>query len=132
MSNEVTSPIQVVVNYLVALYRKTLNEHDINFFGSGSFKAVVHSSGNCGLYLGYYFIDKGNTDMSFTILNMFVEFFCNQLVKFTQSQFFTVESLKAMLGSTHNIRETLVSVLLRISSEFAHRAAGVSDQQVSC
>lgn len=62
---------------------------------------------------------------------MFINFFNNQLVKFTQSQFFTVESLTAMLGTKeHDIRRILVSVLLQVSIDFAHRAVGISEQQV--
>lgn len=131
VSNAITSPIQVVCNYLLALHQKTLNKRNVTFFGTDKTTQSL-TSDICGQLLSIYFIDRQTNpkEMTFTVLKMFVEFFCNQLVKFTESQFFTVESLEAMLGSTHNIREILVSVLLHVSIEFAHRAAGVSVQQV--
>lgn len=69
--------------------------------------------------------------MSFTILNVFLSFFAEQLVKFTQSPYFTVESLKAMLEERGGkVREQLVRSLLEVSTDFAQRSANVSSAQV--
>lgn len=52
------------------------------------------------------------------------------MTTFETLRFFTVESLKAMLGERNVIRKVLVEVLLEVSSDFAHRAVGAAYEQV--
>ena len=119
--------MQVVCQYLLALSQRKINSEDIDFHSP---KMTPLSAPQCAQLLDYHYITK-QQNMSFAILNIFVEFLSNQLVKFTQSQFFTVESLKAMMGKNNPIRGNLLTVLLQVSADFAHRAASVSAIQVS-
>ncbi len=127
VSIEKTYPIQVVCNYLYALASDRINAQDLHFTGD---KANVNALGwpDCVNLIKKYFKQE---DMSFTTLNMFIDFFSDQLVKFTRSQFFTVDNLSAMVGVGNHIRRILVEVLLQVSIDFAHRATEVGAQQVS-
>lgn len=102
-----TSPVQVVCQYLYMLYKKELDSQNL-VFTEPHLKPLTSST--CAQLLDHYFI-RNQRDMSFTILNMFIQFLNNQLTKFTMSQFFTVESLEAMMGEVYY--KTVSAYLLR-------------------
>eukprot|EP00026_Physarum_polycephalum_P000019 Phypoly_transcript_00019.p1 GENE.Phypoly_transcript_00019~~Phypoly_transcript_00019.p1 ORF type:complete len:3090 (+),score=490.35 Phypoly_transcript_00019:142-9411(+) len=122
-SRIVTSPIQVVCNYLLALETNTLSSKDLCFTPPAKRNVEALSSQQCAGLLDKYFF-KDTPNLSFSILNIFLNFFSAQLIKFTQSQFFMVGNLIAM-GAKGTLRAELVIAIMNVSVDFSHRSAGV-------
>ena len=80
-SREVCSPIQIVCNYLFAVDNDTISSTDLCFVGA---KCNVSSLSpqQCSHLLQKYFFES-KSSLSFTILNIFLNFTSNQLIKFT-------------------------------------------------
>src|SRR4051812_17432799 len=91
-SRIVTSPIQVVCNYLLALENFSLSSKDLIFTPPAKRNVAPLSSQECAKLLDIYFF-KDTPNLSFSILNIYLQFFSAQLIKFTQSQFFMVGNL---------------------------------------
>jgi hypothetical protein len=124
--------VQVVCNYLQALDNHTLPTKDIQITPFHPSKTIPHKI--CVQLLERYFVN-GYQQISFTALNSFLLFFSHQLAHFAMSQFFTVASIKAMVGqadATGGIRETLINSLLRASTTFAIRSAGAASNAQVC
>lgn len=113
----------MVCNYLAAAENGTLEKQDLHFTTPNTNVSPLPSNVCHQILQKYFFEDIEN--ISFTILNIFLNFMSNQLVKFSLSQFFTVENLKAM-GAKPSIRNELVMALLRVAKDFSTRSAGVS------
>jgi hypothetical protein len=122
VSKEIGSPIQIVCNYLAALENNTLHSKDLCFTAPCNVSSL--SSDHCQRMLQDHFF-KNTKSPSFTVLNIFLNFLSNQLIKFSLSQFFTVSNIKAM-GADPTLRKDLLLALLQVSDEFSHRSAGIA------
>ncbi len=107
--------------YLAAIDNGTIATEDLYSPGSKDSPLPNHK---CQQLLQKYFFNN-KKQLSFSILNIFLSFLSNQLIKFSLSQFFTVKNLKAM-GADPNLRKELFMALLQVADEFSHRSAGAS------
>jgi hypothetical protein len=113
----------VVCNYLLALETDALASKDLCFTPPAKRNVEALSSQQCSRLLDKFFF-KDTSNLSFSILNIFLNFFSAQLIKFTQSQFFMVGNLIAM-GAKGTLRAELVAAIMHVSVDFSHRSAGV-------
>ncbi|XP_078659777.1 uncharacterized protein LOC144904631 [Branchiostoma floridae x Branchiostoma belcheri] len=120
ISPEVNSPVQVVCHYLEALDRATIDETDIPL--SGPKRVNPLPAKRCKDLLRKYF--STGTDLSFTIVEIFLSVLADQLKKFSASQYFRTANLRIMLGEKqeHQVRRNLFRALLDVSKEFASRS----------
>ncbi|PKB93614.1 hypothetical protein RhiirA5_440806, partial [Rhizophagus irregularis] len=73
----------------------------------------------CQNLIEKYFFNKGNKDTSsFRFVEIFINVLADQLVRFSSSQFFTVDNLKLMVKET-NIRNLILRTLIDVSKDFA-------------
>ncbi|XP_033124618.1 uncharacterized protein LOC117122951 [Anneissia japonica] len=118
-SKEVNSPLQVVCHYLKALQSSTLDNVDIVLTGPNHVSPIPPAEcrqllENC---LG------SNPDLSYTIVNSFLEIFAQELRRMSASLYFTTGNLKAMLGNGSNdVRSKFVQALLEVSKDFTARS----------
>ena len=117
VSQESSSPIQVVCNYLHAHEFGTLESKELIF--SGPNKAKPLPCERCKTLLRKYF---SNEEISYNIVENFLGVFADQLLKFSASPFLKPSNLKAMLGQSHDVRTRLFEALLQVSREFAVRS----------
>ena len=118
VSKEITSSVQVVCHYLDAYECGSLENKDLVFSGSTQLKPLPHA--RCRHLLAKYFSATG--DMSFTVLEIFLNVLADQLMKFSTSQYFRTYNLKVMLKGDHEVRTQLFRSLLEVSQEFAARS----------
>ena len=109
-------------SYLAAMETNSLHTKDLCFADPCNISPLP--SDQCQRLLQTYFF-KNTKNLSFTILNIFLNFLSNQLIKFSLSQFFTVNNLKAM-GANPALRTDLLLALLQVSDEFSRRSAGAA------
>ena len=118
VSQEPSSPIQVVCHYLHAYDSGTLESKQITFCGPN--KAKPLQSEKCKALLTKHFSLTG--DISYNIVETFLGVFADQLLKFSASPFLKPNNLEAMLGPSHDVRTRLFVALLQVSKEFAVRS----------
>ena len=131
VSQEISSPVQVVCHYLQAESRGFLDSTDIIFSGSSCVEPL--SGTVCREILDKTF--SATTDVSFTVVQIFLNVFAEQLKKLSCSKYFTCQNLRRMLGvrigeasaksgkgEEINVRSKLVTALLDVSREFACRS----------
>jgi hypothetical protein len=119
VSQEGTSPVQVVCHYLHALSAGTLNERDLIFDGPQANSAPLPADQCRQLLQRHFFAKKG--DLSFTIMNVFLNILSLQLRKFSRSYYFTVANLKSMIGP-NDVRQLAVKSLMEACLEFTTRS----------
>ena len=122
VSNEITSPIQVVCHYLDTLDRECLDETDLHF--SGNCKLEPLSRERCVVLLKKHLENKVQLStevLSFNILNTFLNVLAAQLLKVSSSPYFRIENLKQMIEAPSGLREQLVHSLFDVSLDFASR-----------
>ncbi|KAK3713136.1 hypothetical protein QZH41_001215 [Actinostola sp. cb2023] len=117
-SIELTSPIQVVCQYLHAYDCGTLENEEIIFSGSNKVKSL--KSSECKALLVKYFFPGG--DLSFNILENFISVLADQLMKFTRSPYCKPQHIKAMVGEEHDVRIRLFKALCDVATSFAARS----------
>ena len=120
VSQEVTSPVQIVCHYLQSLCNGKLDSQDIVFSGPTAVSSL--SPVTCQTLLRNTF--STNADNSFAVTEIFLSVFAGQLLKLSSSRFFTTKSLQAMLGTdkANDVRSRLVKALMEVAKEFACRS----------
>ena len=119
VSSKITSNVQVVCQYLDIFDRGCIGTKEITFRDSKRPKPVPTL--RCQELLAKYFSSDVNT--TFTTLHTFLDILADQLLKFSTSAFFKIESLTSMVGEeAQDIRENLFDALLEVSKEFASRS----------
>ncbi|OWF52739.1 uncharacterized protein LOC110447384 [Mizuhopecten yessoensis] len=121
-TSDVNSPLQVVCQYLNHLETHKLDNTDIYFHGSS--KVLPLEKRTCIQLLQKYF--SSASDMSFTLVGIFVKVLADQLKKMSASIFFRQSSINAILGDTgnHTLKSNLVQIIVEVSKEFATRSIG--------
>ncbi len=135
VSQESSSSIQIVCNYLHAYEIGILESTELTFSGPNKVKPLPCE--RCQTLLRKYF---SAGDISYNIVENFLGVFADQLLKFSASPFLKPSNLKAMLGQSHDVRTRLFEALLRVSKEFAARSvvtcksiqsAAISDEEAT-
>ncbi|CAJ0628335.1 12323_t:CDS:10 [Entrophospora sp. SA101] len=121
ISQEINSPIQIVCHYLNAFDHNALDEIDILFKTNKKITAPLRANVCRELITKYYFNQDADDISSFRFIEVFVNVFADQLVRFSSSQFFQVGNLKQMVKEK-GIRSTLFKTLLEVSKDFATRS----------
>ncbi|CAG8495754.1 6945_t:CDS:10, partial [Scutellospora calospora] len=119
-SNEIHSPIQIVCHYLYA-FERTIDAKNLLFQITGPDAIKPLSDEECQEFINKYLFDNGTSKQditSFRFVEIFVNVFADQLVRFSSSQYFQVENLKVMTREKE-IRKTLLRTLLDVSKDFA-------------
>ena len=118
VSQEVTSSIQVVCHYLHAYETSVLENKELVFTGTSKLKPLEPK--RCRDLLSKYFSSGG--DLTFNIIECFINVFSDQLLKFSASPFFKPRNLRLMVGASHDVRNRMFKALLEVSREFAARS----------
>ncbi|XP_052068616.1 uncharacterized protein LOC127707898 [Mytilus californianus] len=120
VSSEINSPVQVVCHYLKGLDDGLIDTQDLYFTGTNALKPLT--STECARILGSHFEVSG--DMSFTLMNIFINVLADQLKKLSVSLFFRTSSLKAMMEKSQRptVKSNLVKALENVSMDFAARS----------
>ena len=120
VSLESNSPVQVVCQHLNYLANGVMDNKDLQF---GLHSSVVPlPPSHCRQLLREYF--GGEDNLSFTVVNIFLNVLADQLKKMSCSSFFRVSRILEMTGhkSTPVVRSTLVDALIEASKEFSSRS----------
>ncbi|CAG8518032.1 9622_t:CDS:10, partial [Cetraspora pellucida] len=120
ISKEIHSPIQIVCHYLNA-YERTIDTKDLLFQTTGSDVTKPMSDEACQDLINKYLFDNGTSKQdvtSFRFIEIFINVFADQLIRFSSSQFFQVENLK-VITKEKEIRKTLLRTFLDVSKDFA-------------
>jgi hypothetical protein len=129
VSQEINSPIQITCNYLNLLDRNEIDTKEILFRTDKAIKDPLPSE-RCQNLIAKYFFNKNTEDISsFRFVEIFVNVLGDQLVRFSSSQFFTVENLKLMVKET-NIRNLILRTLTDVSKDFATRSVKTKEAQL--
>ena len=118
ISQEISSPVQVVCHYLQAHENGSLESKDLIFTGPNKLQPLPPAS--CKRLLAKFVSSTG--DLSFNVIESFINVFAYQLLKFSASPFFKPHHLKAMIGGEHDVRNRLFNALFEVSWEFASRS----------
>ena len=119
VSTKITSNTQVVCQYLDLLDRDCLESKEVLF--SGPEKVEPLPAHRCRELLAKHFSSDAYTN--FTTLRTFLRVLADQLLKFSESAFFKIENLDAMVGEeAQDVRKNLFQALLQVSKDFAGRA----------
>ena len=120
VSNEILSPIQTVCHYLKALEEGTLDSVDVNLGITCLGITQVISPVECRNLMQKYF--SSLPDLSYTVTEIFLNVFSDQLKKLSASHYFTVKNLQLMLGNKHDVRSQLVKAFMEVAKDFACRS----------
>ncbi|CAC5397569.1 RNF213 [Mytilus coruscus] len=117
---EINSPIQVVCQYLKALDNGQLDRTDIYLTGKNTPSPL--KADECRILLEKYFSSAG--DMSYTLLQIFLNVLADQLKKLSSSVFFRTSNIVVMMGEHDlpSVKSNLVKVLVESCQEFASRS----------
>ena len=120
ISMEVTSPVQVVCQYLNYLDKGLIDRKDLQFSGQVA-EPAVHPN-DCRRLLRKYYGQE--SDLSFTVVKIFLHVLADQLKKMACSSFFRVSRLLEMTDHKTElvVRSTLVKALIEASKEFSLRS----------
>ena len=123
VSNDITSDVQVVCQYLDVFDRGRIESEEVHF--SEPNKSKLLSTGRCQELLAKSFSSYG--DVTFTALHTFLAILADQLLKFSKSAFFKPKNIKFMAGhESTSVRKELFQALLDVSKQFASRAIKTS------
>ena len=123
VSNDITSDVQVVCQYLDVFDRGRIESEEVHFSEPNKSKPL--STGRCQELLAKYF--SSYADVTFTALHTFLAILADQLLKFSKSAFFKPKNIKFMAGhETTSVRKELFQALLDVSKQFASRAIKTS------
>jgi hypothetical protein len=129
VSQEPTSPVQVVCQFLHALSVRTLNERDLVFDGARANVAALPAE-RCRELLQQHFFAKGKGDLSFAIMTVFLNILSLQLRSFSRSYYFNVANLRAMIGR-NDVRQLAVTSLMEACLEFTTRSVTTCREEQS-
>jgi hypothetical protein len=116
---DVKDPLQVVVNYLYCFDRNELNETDMVPEMNQNMK--IFSREDCLLYLNKYFVK--DSDMTFRQIQIFLSVLNDQLIKFSNNYFFSVENIGYIQDDNlADIRQRIMHCLLQMTEEFTTRS----------
>ena len=119
VSNDITSDVQVVCQYLDLFDRGCIGSKEVDFSESNKSKPL--STGQCQELLAKYF--SSSADVTFTMLHTFLAILADQLKKFSKSAFFKINNLRYMVGyKASGVRYNLFHALLKVTKELASRA----------
>jgi hypothetical protein len=119
VSPEITSNVQVVCQYLDISDHACFETKEVHF--SGPKKSMPLSAHRCQKLLARCF--SSDADITFAVMNTFLGILADQLLKFSDSAFFTIENLESMMSEhARGVRNNLFLALLSVSKEFASRA----------
>ena len=119
VSNDITSDVQVVCQYLDVFDRGCIGSKEIDFSEPNKSKPL--STGRCQELLAKYF--SSSADVTFTTLHTFLAILADQLKKFSKSSFFKINNLRYMVGNkASGVRYNLFHALLTVTKELASRA----------
>ena len=130
VSLERNSPVQVVCQYLKSFESGTLDKKDLLLTGSKSVNCL--EADVCKDLLRRHF--GTDSELSFTVVNIFIQILADQLKKLSCSTFLKVSRISDMLGheTLPNVRSTLVNALIDASKEFSSRSiAACRSTQIS-
>ncbi|XP_046568819.1 uncharacterized protein LOC124277192 isoform X2 [Haliotis rubra] len=129
VSQEICSPVQVVCNFLNVYENGEMNVVDLYFSGEKQCKPLKEQ--RCQELLRCYF--SFDTDLSFTVVQVFLNLLADQLKKFSCSHFFRTQTVAGMLGThqVNDVKTQVLKALLEMSKEFATRSMQSSNQNVS-
>ncbi|PKY60054.1 hypothetical protein RhiirA4_550542, partial [Rhizophagus irregularis] len=128
-SQVINSPIQVTCHYLNLLDRNDIDSKEILFRTDKAIKDPLPVE-RCQNLIEKYFFNKGSKDISsFRFFEIFINVLADQLVRFSSSQFFTVDNLKLMVEET-NIRKLILGTLIYVSKDFATRSIKTKEAQL--
>ena len=115
VGQESSSPVQVICQHLHALEAGFLESKDVVVS-----KLEPLPPERCKALLSKYF--SSSSDLSYNVVETFINVFASQLLKFSASPFFKPDNLKVVLGPSHDVRVRLFKALLDVSREFASRS----------
>ena len=120
IGQEISSAVQVVCCYLNSKEKGTLDTEDLYLSGVNGAKCLPAEK--CKDLLRNHF--SPSSDLSFSVVNIFLSVLADQLKKLSSSMFFRSSNLSAMLGEKeiNNVKSTLVRALLEFSTEFSTRS----------
>lgn len=113
VSQEVNSSVQVVCHYLQLYDSGKLDQTDL--YLTGIKKVVPLPKDVCRKLLQKHF--STSCDMSFTVLNIFLGVFADQLKKLSSSVFFRASNIQHQ-----SVKRELVTALKNMSTEFSSRS----------
>ncbi|KAG9292714.1 hypothetical protein G9A89_008302 [Geosiphon pyriformis] len=121
VSQELTSPIQVVARYLDAYDRRILDNTNISFH-----PGPPVSTDRCQTLIRQYFFEENTENiLSHRFVQIFVNVFADQLIRMSASSYFRVENLSLMVKA-RDIRSILVEQFIASGKDFATR--GISSK----
>ena len=127
INKEYDDPLQLVVNYLTYFDKDELNETEIN--PEVQLNVQVYSKEECLEMLNKYFI-KDKTDITFRQINIFVTVLYNQISKFSENYYFSVENIEYIQDeSLQTIRQKIMAVLIEMTEEFTTRSIKEAREQ---
>lgn len=130
VSMERNSPVQVVCQYLKSFEMGTLDKKNVILNGGASVKCLEAEV--CKDLLRRNF--ETDSELSFSIVNIFVQILADQLKKLSSSTFLKVSRILDMMGheTLPTIRSSLVRALIEASKEFSSRSiAACRSTQIS-
>ena len=119
VSREPHSAVQTVGQYFGLKKEDGFGERDITISDS----VTPMDAKLCQSMLQWLF--KDDKDLSFSVVNIFLEVLADQLRKLTVSQYFRIPALVAMLGDLNkarSVRQLIVTQLKTMSKEFSCRS----------
>ena len=119
VSNDITSDVQVVCQYLDVFDRGCIESKEVDFSEPNRSKPLLTE--RCQELLAKYF--SSDADVTFTTLHTFLAILADQLKKFSKSAFFKIDNLRYMIGyNALEVRCNLFHALLKVTKELASRA----------
>ena len=119
VSNDITSDVQVVCQYLDVFDRGCIGSKEVDFSEPNRSKPLLTE--RCQELLVKYFLSSA--DVTFTMLHTFLAILADQLKKFSKSAFFKIDNLRYMVGyKASEVRYNLFHALLTVTKELASRA----------
>jgi hypothetical protein len=120
VSQEATSSVQVVCQFLKLYDLGKIDTKEIFVQTPESIKDLL-SEEICQYLIMKYFLNENDENdkniSSFKYIEIFVNILSDQLIRFSLSQYFTINNLKSNLKET-NIRSTIIKSLISTSKDF--------------
>ncbi|CAG8463692.1 16813_t:CDS:10 [Gigaspora rosea] len=113
--------IPIVVCHYLNAYERTIDAKNLLLQTTGPDAIKPLPEEACQDLINKYLFDNGTSKQditSFRFIEIFINVFADQLVRFSSSQFFRVENLKVTIKEKE-IRKTLLRTLLDVSKDFA-------------
>ena len=127
VSDDITSDVQVVCQYLELFDSCGIESKEVHFSGPNKSKPL--STERCRELLAKHF--SKDADVTFTTLNTFQAVLADQLLKFSKSAFFKIKNIKRMAGrKVTSVRKDIFEALLGVSKQFASRAITARSREI--